>query len=178
MMPIFVVGNNKTGTTSVAAWARHSGIPVDAQRPFVNIFVRHSVGELDVSMFHKELAARIKEGFLYQDLPFSWPGVWEFLVMTFPNAQYLYSQRSGEQWYSSLIRHHARRVGFNLDRSSAQMGMPTRALDLLGTQEFHGFPFLDVVSSLYKTPKDDPYHRDSLLAYHADHEELASQLFR
>lgn len=99
---IFVVGMNKTGTTSMDRALIDLGyLPADEWR-FTTMFDRHLQGELPIDDILRECATAEH----FQDIPFSTPrGFWREVYKKYPDARYILTVRdSAEVWFNSLCK--------------------------------------------------------------------------
>ena len=100
---IFIIGFNKTGTTSLKHFFRDNNY----------VIANQTIGEwliLDVLRNrYDRLLEYCKSAEVFQDIPFSMPEVYKILHQNFPDAKFILSVRdSEEQWYQSLYRFHNR----------------------------------------------------------------------
>lgn len=98
---IFVIGMNKTGTTSLKIALQQANILCGPQRQHEALFPDWARRRFDriVNL------CRYYEAF--QDIPFSLPFTYQALDQAFPDARFILSVRdSPEQWYDSLVRFH------------------------------------------------------------------------
>lgn len=103
---IFVIGLNKTGTTSVHRALRREGIKLGDQL----------VGERLLSAYMKSDFAPIlrycKSARAFQDVPFSFPDTYRHLYEAFSDAKFILTIRdSGEQWVDSHVNFVVKRLG-------------------------------------------------------------------
>ena len=102
---VFVIGCNKTGTTSVAEALRLLGWDVAKQRPaelLLEDWGRRDFRQL-MEFCHRHDA--------FQDVPFSLDWTWMALDQAFPGARFVLTVRnSGEEWFESMTRFHTRLV--------------------------------------------------------------------
>lgn len=110
---IFVIGFNKTATTSI----------------------KHALAELDIIVGNQTMGEYLAEDMLdkryktllqycetaeaFQDVPFSFPNVYKLLDKKFPGSKFILSVRdSSEQWFNSILKFHGKHWANN--------GVPTR----------------------------------------------------
>lgn len=98
---VFVIGLNKTGTTSIEIALKELGfIMGDQGKATVQM---RKVKNNDFSWI--EELTRSAEAF--QDIPYSLPSVYKELYIRYPNAKYILSVRdSAEQWFNSIYSFH------------------------------------------------------------------------
>ncbi|MGB3465338.1 MAG: sulfotransferase [Cyclobacteriaceae bacterium] len=106
---IFVIGMNKTGTTSVKAALQDFDIPVGHQGTASNIFVY----EGGVTFIEKILEY-CKTAKAFQDIPFSVPHVYKVMHKAYPNAKFILTCRDdASQWFNSLKKFTTKVFGKN-----------------------------------------------------------------
>lgn len=101
----FIIGLNKTGTTSLKALFEFLGYVIGDQ----------VAGEKLIRDYARQDFKRILElcdtAEVFQDIPFSLPGTYKVIYENYPNAKYILSERdSAEQWYRSITRFHKKIV--------------------------------------------------------------------
>ncbi len=139
---IFCIGQNKTGTTSLEKLLSLFGFKIGNQ----------SVGEI-LSLdwlINKEPQRVIKychTADVFQDVPFSYPGLYRELDKAFPNSKFILTVReSPDEWFESLVRFHTK--VFSSDASR-----PPNEDDLKNaTYCYKGYAF-EVLALLYGYPK-------------------------
>jgi len=102
---VFVIGRNKTGTTSLARALEILGYRIGNQRR----------AELLMEDWGKREFRRIinycHSADAFQDVPFSYPYTFQALDSAFPGSKFILSIReSAEVWYQSLVRFHSKRL--------------------------------------------------------------------
>jgi hypothetical protein len=105
---IFVIGCNKTGTTSLEQALSSLGFRMGSQK----------VGEsLIEDWAHRKFESLVKfchTADAFQDVPFSLDYTYQVLDYAFPGSKFILSVRnSSEEWYESLTRFHTKIVGKN-----------------------------------------------------------------
>lgn len=100
---IFVIGFNKTGTTTVHHALLRLGISVGDQVQAELLTENISNNSFDSLINYCQTAQA------FQDIPFSIPNVYKVLDDKFPNSKFILTIRdSDEQWFNSLLTHHSR----------------------------------------------------------------------
>jgi Sulfotransferase domain len=100
---IFVIGMNKTGTTSLKIALQQANVLCGPQRQHEVLFPDWAQRRFDRIID----LCRYYEAF--QDIPFSLPFTYQALDQAFPDARFILSVRdSPEQWYDSLVRFHVK----------------------------------------------------------------------
>jgi hypothetical protein len=143
---VFVIGLNKTGTTTMAKTLRDFGFVVASEKEAKPLFNDWVKGDFDpIIKFCKSAEA-------FQDSPFSFPGTYIALDKAFPGSKFILTIRDDEdQWYRSITRFHSKLWGDG-------DGVPPSKLQLqLATSSYRGRPW-DVNQALFKTPENDPYN--------------------
>jgi hypothetical protein len=98
---IICVGLNKTGTTSLKNGAESIGLKTYPEN-IGHQFLSHSV--MNGSYGSMISAIENKEYDLYEDIPFSFPKIYEKLFKYFPNEKYVLTVRdSVDEWVNSVI---------------------------------------------------------------------------
>ena len=110
---VFVLGQNKTGTTSMEAYLKRADYILGDQRRFE----LETEGVLTGRF--KEAKKLIDAGEAFQDVPFSYAQeqFLDFLTSTYPNAHFILNTRDRQDWYASCQRfyrkiwfHHSREI--------------------------------------------------------------------
>lgn len=111
---IFIIGRNKTGTTSIEKCLKGLGYLIGEQKKGELFIDDYTAGNFDNILKYCDSAE------VFQDAPFSWPGTYQHLYKKYPNAKYILLERdSSEEWYESLLRFH-RKIINNGDHVSVQ----------------------------------------------------------
>src|SRR5207248_6822925 len=105
---VFCIGQNKTGTTSMAAALAQLGYKVGEQ----------SVAELLIKDWSRRDFRRIvrycASADAFQDIPFSLDYTYQAVDCAYPGSKFILTVRSsGDEWYASLIRFHTKIIGKN-----------------------------------------------------------------
>lgn len=98
---IFIIGRNKTGTTSIEKCLKKLGFIIGNQK----------VGELFIDDYEQgnfeNILRYCDSAEVFQDAPFSWPDTYKHVYKKYPRAKYILLERdSSEEWYNSLVRFH------------------------------------------------------------------------
>lgn len=98
---IFIIGRNKTGTTSLKNVFSSLGYCIGDQ----------ATAELFIDDYAQKnftnILAYCDSAEVFQDAPFSWPDTYKHLYTKYPEAKYILLEReSSEIWYESLVRFH------------------------------------------------------------------------
>jgi hypothetical protein len=100
---IFIIGLNKTGTTTLQHALQRAGVLCAPQTRHERLFAdwaeRRFARIVDFCRYFEA----------FQDIPFSLPYTYQALDQAFPDARFVLGLRdSAEQWYESLVRFHRR----------------------------------------------------------------------
>jgi hypothetical protein len=100
---IFVIGLNKTGTTTLAHTLHLHGLRVGDQSTAERLAPEYLSGQWEPILAYCTTAQ------VFQDFPFSFPETYKQLDKAFPNAKFILSVRdSAAQWYASRKAHDER----------------------------------------------------------------------
>lgn len=102
---IFIIGRNKTGTTSIEKSLKDLGYRIGNQVK----------GELFIDDYQESNFDNILKfcdsAEVFQDAPFSWPNTYKYLYKKYPNAKYILLERETSNiWYQSVINFHRKIV--------------------------------------------------------------------
>lgn len=105
---IFVIGRNKTGTTSAGKAISLMGFKLGDQ----------SKAELLIENWFnrdfKKIVSYCNTADAFQDVPFSLDYTYQILDYAFPNSKFILTVRNNEhEWYESLIRFHTQIINKN-----------------------------------------------------------------
>jgi hypothetical protein len=105
---VFVIGFNKTGTTSIKSSLNDLGYIVGDQRKAELLM------EDVLSGNYKGLIRYCKGAEAFQDVPFSKPGIFRVMDTHFPNSKFILSIRdNSEQWFESIKSFQTKLKGKN-----------------------------------------------------------------
>lgn len=106
---VFVVGRNKTGTTTMEAVLRYYGFRVapQAQGERLSAAARNNPG--------RSFWTWVSHWEAFQDQPFAATWFLPELLSRYPRARYILTLRDPEQWFASLVTHHYERYGLPHD---------------------------------------------------------------
>lgn len=100
---IFIIGLNKTGTTSVENAITEFGIILGHQ------MIASRLMDDIISKKYNRLFKFIMTGEAFQDIPFSVPNIYRILDKEFPGSKFVLTVRDDEnQWYDSITRFHGK----------------------------------------------------------------------
>ncbi|MER9743949.1 sulfotransferase [Mesorhizobium sp. M0187] len=113
---VFVIGRNKTGTTSLAAALGMVGYRIGSQH--------QAEGLLD-DWHRRDFRALIDychSADAFQDVPFSLPSTYRALDIAFPGAKFILTVRdSADQWYKSVTTFHSHLIGVDRQPTPADL---------------------------------------------------------
>lgn len=103
---VFVIGFNKTGTTTLHKAINELGYISGKQHLAELLLPEITKGNLD------NLFKYCKTAEAFQDIPFSLPEIYKELDKKFPNSKFILSIRDDEnQWFQSICKFHAKLYG-------------------------------------------------------------------
>lgn len=164
---IFVVGANKTGTSSLDAYFKAAGYITSPQRQFELLRDDYLQGN------RQEIFRLIKRYETFQDIPFSIADetFLHDLTATYPSAKFILSKRSSdEEWYQSLCRFHSKG---SHDGKWPLTWDDVKKVDYLGKGRRYDF-FIHVVGSEAK----EPYDKHTWCAFYNNHNRLVRSFFK
>jgi hypothetical protein len=155
---VFVIGINKTGTTTLKETLSSFGYQMGNQK-------RAEILGIEWGKY-RDASNIIKYCFTadaFQDIPFSTPELYKLLDKEFPNAKFILSVRdSGEQWYDSLVKFHSKKF------SSERNRIPTES-DLSDSLYGYRGMVLDVKRYFYSFPEVDLYDKVKYIKFYYSH---------
>lgn len=157
---VFVIGLNKTATTSVHSALLEFDIMVGNQG------IAEKLLDSIVNRKYKELIFYCNTGEAFQDVPFSIPNVYKVLDEFFPSSKFILTIRDNkEQWYNSISKFHANLWGDNGD-------VPTRENLANSNFIYKGYP-LKLINYIFGNTNYDKQvfcdvyeaHKQDVIAY-------------
>ncbi|MDA0714266.1 MAG: hypothetical protein O3B83_03280 [Bacteroidetes bacterium] len=162
---VFCLGANKTGTTSFEGAMKDLGYRMPLQKDFELLFddwVKRDFGRIIKMVSDYEA---------FQDVPFSLPFTFVALDQAFPGSKFVLTIRNSEEdWYQSITRFHAKMWG-------KEGRIPSRDDLRESTYLYKGRPD-HTNRHIFNPPYDDPYHKETLLAFYRSHIEQVMTYFR
>lgn len=173
MKKIFIVSDNKSGTTSLKLWFKDAGLKIGNQPRAEKMWFREqaTLGNRPVDWTKYFRTAEV-----FQDIPFSTPQFLPRLLFNFPDAKFIHISRPATSWYQSLIHHHIRKsLGLEPEFDEALSLKWTPSLRAASEKrKYRGLaPLYQWVCLRYGTTTQDPYARGVLLAAHRFQERQA-----
>lgn len=153
---VFVIGDNKTGTTSMMYLLQEWGFSIGNQ-PVAELLSIQWLRSRETS----DIIRYCHTADAFQDVPFSLPELYKTLDEEFPNSKFILTVRNNEQdWFSSLTRFHTKL--FSSDKSR-----PPTAEDLQkSTYRLKGYGY-EFQRLRYDVKDDiDLYNPDIYIAEH------------
>ena len=118
---IFIIGANKTGTTSMRELFREMNFnvaPQEYQEKYFDGIMRNSTGEKK-KYFDEQIKFFVDKYQVFQDMPFSIKNFYKEVNRLYPKSFYILLNRDPDQWYISflnaLIKHTNSKDLKNLD---------------------------------------------------------------
>ena len=103
---VFIIGDNKTGTTSMKNLLEDWGFNLGNQ-PAAEILALNWLRSGDFN----DIIRYCYSADAFQDLPFSLPGLHPVLDQAFPGSKFILTVRnSSNEWFESLVRYHKKQV--------------------------------------------------------------------
>ena len=161
---VFCIGQNKTGTTSMAAALAQLGYKVGEQ----------SVAELLIEDWSRRDFRRIvrycASADAFQDIPFSLDYTYQAVDCAYPGSKFILTVRSsGDEWYASLIRFHTKIIGKNR--------LPTAA-DLKEFSYRRRGWLWEVMRLIYGDAEESLYDRETYIRRYEEHNRRVLDYFR
>ena len=162
---VFVIGQNKTGTTSLEKAFKDLGFMVGDQRVAEILYDRHYF-----SSEFQPIVEYCRTAQVFQDVPFSRDNTYKVLDREFPNSKFILTIRdNAEQWYSSLTRFHTKLFGKNGN---------TPTVEDLRAATYVRLGFMYNVIRAHGTSEEDPYNREIMLKYYESYNQEVVEYFK
>jgi len=150
---VFGIGDNKTGSTSLAAAMEDLGFVVGIEKEGTKLIKDWAVRDFQKIIKYCHTAD------FFQDDPFSKPYTYVVLDQEFPNSKFILTVRDdAEQWYNSLVRHMSKKHGQNGQ-------LPTKS-DLQNSNRIHKGFMWEANRLVGVTPDNDLFNKDLLIEYY------------
>jgi hypothetical protein len=161
---VFIIGRNKTGTTSIKHALHELGLVVAHQPAAERLLPAYEARDWE------RIVRYCRHGQAFQDFPFSYPETFKHIDAAFPGSLFVLSVRdSAEQWYESVTRFHAKRFGYGRIPTAEQLKRVTyRGI---------GGYLWRANRALYRSPENDPYHKPSLIRSYEEHNRSVREHF-
>ncbi len=164
---IFIIGFNKTGTTSLKWLFEYWGFNVGKQQyaELLSIYW-YKYGDYENILKYCDSAQ------VFQDRPFSSQDFYKKLYNKYPDALFILTIRdSPDQWFNSLKSYHAKAVGLPSHETPKKEDL-NRASYI-----YPGFMF-DVVCGNYNHPEVPLYDKKTYLNFYTDHINKVEEYFQ
>lgn len=164
MKKIFCIGFNKTGTTSLEKALIDFGYQMGNQPTAENLLYHYVKGNW------AQILAYCESANAFQDTPFSLPNTWKVLINRFPEAKFILTYRSEEDWYASITKFHSKRFG-------GGKRIPNKA-DLKNATYIEQGWMWHWVKGVFNAPDSEPYKKEILCAVYRQHNEEILEYFK
>lgn len=160
---IFVIGRNKTGTTSIKVCLQELGYRIGDQKTAELFIDDYAKGNFDNILAYCESAE------VFQDAPFSWPNTYKHVYKKYPKAKYILLERdSSDEWFNSVVRFHSKIIN---------NGNPVSAEDLKDfSYRRKGFLW-QVAQVVYGVTESEIYNRDIYIKNYESYNEEVKEFF-
>ncbi|PFG09274.1 sulfotransferase [Marinobacter sp. LV10MA510-1] len=163
---VFVIGFNKTGTTTMSKALRNLGYVVGREDEAKSLF------DAWLRRDFKKIVKFCRSAQAFQDSPFSFPYTFIALDQAFPNSKFILTIRDNEdQWYQSITRFHSKLW------ASGDGIPPTKEQLKEAVNSYKGRPW-DVNRALFNTPENDPYSEKALKSIYLQHNQAVVSYFK
>lgn len=100
---IFVVGFNKTGTTTLFYALEEFGYLMSNQHDFERLYNKYSKGEIEID----DILKKCFEYEVFQDIPFSLPEFYRYVYKKYPKSKFILTVRSSSDiWFNSFNKYY------------------------------------------------------------------------
>jgi len=163
---VFVIGFNKTGTTTLNYVLKKFGFKLGDQAVAEILDIEWGEsGKTDKILRYCETAEA------FQDRPFSRPGLYKDLDRAFPNSKFILSVRnSGEQWFQSLVSYHSKCFSKNKSKPPSETELANALYRYKGMM-------LDAKKLFYDYPSVPLYDKQSYINKYRTHNEDVRSYF-
>lgn len=162
---VFVIGLNKTGTSTMAKALSNVGLILANEteaKPLFHAWVKRDFAPI---------IAFCKSAQAFQDSPFSFPDTFIALDKAFPRSKFILTVRDDEnQWYRSITRFHSKLWG------DGDGTPPTKKQLQAAFNSYKGRPW-DVNQALFQTPEDAPYDEKILKDFYVEYNKSVVEYF-
>ncbi|MZR64146.1 sulfotransferase [Alcanivorax sp. DP30] len=163
---VFVLGFNKTGTTTMKKALDDLGYMVGSERAAKPLFKDWKKRDF------KPIIAFCKSAEAFQDSPFSFPYTYVALDQAYPGSKFILTVRDDEeQWYRSITQFHSKLWG------EGDGTPPTKEQLKTAFNAYKGRPW-DVNRALFNSPESDPYDEAALKSFYRWHNHCIKEYFR
>ncbi len=161
---IFLIGKNRTGSSTVESWLRSEGYNHRAQAAGEALVDAWAEGDHQAIIDHVG-----RGGNVFQDLPYRLPGVYAVLDKSFPKSQFILTTRDSNAWYDAVLQFYSKTFGNG--------AVPTREQLFAATYHRPGWLW-HAHQTIHQTPADDPFDRDILVGHFEQHNREVAAYFK
>lgn len=160
----FCIGLNKTGTTSLRKAFIDVGFKVGNQRSAELLL--DNIKEQD----YKKLIRYCNSAEVFQDVPFSFFGVYKVLHEHFPEAKFILTVRdSPDQWVNSITKFHAKKFS-QYEAATAQELKDAKYV-------WEGWMWQTMLYN-FEVSEIDPYNKDNLVSKYNEYNNEVRSFFK
>lgn len=161
---IFIIGRNKTGTTSIKECLKELGYIIGDQQTSELFIDDYASGNFENILAYCDSAE------VFQDAPFSWPNTYKHVFKKYPKAKYILLERdSANEWFESLVRFH---------RKIINNGSPVSAEDLKNFKYRRQGFLWQVAQVVYGVKENEIYDRDIYIKNYESYNEEVKEFFK
>lgn len=162
---VFVIGFNKTGTTSLKVSLLQLGFIIGDQKKGERQLLNWSKRNF------KELIDQTHYAEAFQDVPYSLPYTYIALHQHYPDAKFILTVRnSSEDWYKSICKFHSKLWGKNGE-------LPTIS-DLKDAKYVYKGMAYDYNQLVFGNDERNPYEKKRLINVYEQHNSFIEEYFR
>ena len=164
---VFIVSNNKSGTTSFKHFFRDAGWKVGNQKT-AELLAISELMESTSTVSPLTWKRYISSAQVFQDVPFSGASFLPWLLEHYPDAAFIHVSRPAGEWYRSLVNHHiTRRLGVEPSFGSGGSLIWTEEIRKASeAQPYRGYPVHTIVQARNGTSDESPYDFAALCGRH------------
>ena len=160
---VFVIGFNKTGTTTLKRTLMLWGFKIGNQQVASMMLEDYYLNR------YERIFAFVETADVFQDIPFSKPNLFRELDKQFPNSKFILTVRDSEdQWFNSLLNFHSKKVGIK----------PPTEKDLANVDNIYKGFLLDAIKMTWNYPKIDLYDENYYKQMYIKHIEDVKEYFK
>jgi hypothetical protein len=161
---IFVIGRNKTGTTSLAKSLTTLGYKLGDQRKAELLMEDWALRDF------KKIVKYCQKAEAFQDVPFSLDYTYQIMDYAFPGSKFILSVRSSsEEWYESLVKYHTKALAKNrLPTADDLKNHPYRKTGWLWRQQ----------QLVYGVDENSLYDKEIYIQHYKAHNKKVIEYFR
>jgi hypothetical protein len=166
---VFVIGRNKTGTTSLYKALSDLGYRMGSQKQAERMIEHWGVRDFRRLIRYCHLSDA------FQDVPFSYHYTFQAMDAAFPGSKFILSVRcSPDEWYQSLIRYQM----LQQEKVTGEYRLPTTHDLKLRTYNYKGYAWRKFQLVGIGLDTNEVYPEDELKAYYIRHNEIVIDYFR